>query len=298
LVELFRTLIGQPIFNLLEVIYGLIPGHDLGIAILIFTAIIRIALYPLVRKQRHHARAMRKLQPELKKIKKAAAGDRQKEARMQMEMYKEHEIKPFSTIGTLVIQVPIFIGLYHAVLKLINDPNSLLTFSYSWVRDLPWIHSLSDDIARFDPNFLGIIDLSRHGLESGGLYFGAIVLALISTVMQYYQSKLMMRDQQDSRKLSVILKESAAGKQVDQAEMTAAVSRGMLYFLPFVTFIFAINIPSALSLYLFMSSAVGFLQQRHILNQDQQEMKAIAEEPVKIKRTTTKKTSPKKKRRR
>lgn len=301
---MFRTLIEQPVFNLLQVIYALIPGHDLGVAIILFTLVIRLALWPIVRKQLHHAQAMKKLQPELKKIKKAAKGDRQKEARLQMELYKEHEIKPFATIGTLIIQIPIFIALYHSVLKLINDPNNLITFSYEWVRNLPWIQHLSVDIHQFDPYFLGVIDLTRKGIEQGGgLYWGAILLALISSLVQFMQSRLMIRDNKDSRKLSVILKESASGKEVDQAEITAAVSRGMMYFLPFVTFIFAISVPSALSLYLLTSSGVGYLQQRHVLKQDQEEMIELAEEndeaekPTK-KPKTKKKTSTSKKKRR
>lgn len=300
---MFRTFIEQPIFNLLEFIYALVPGHDLGVAIIIFTAIIRLALWPLVRKQLHHARAMRKLQPELKKIKKAAAGDRQKEARLQMELYKEHEIRPFATIGTLLIQIPIFIGLYQAVSKLIKDPETLQTFSYSWVHDLSWIQHVAAETSKFDASFLGAVDLTRKGLESGGgLYFAAILLAVVSSIVQYYQSKQMMADQKDARKLSVILKEAASGKETDQAEVTAAVSKGMLYFLPFVTFIFAINLPSALSLYFFTSSAVGLIQQKIIMKEDVEEMSEIArEEPAKEekpKKKTKKSASAKKKKRR
>lgn len=275
--ELFRILIEQPIFNLLEVIYALVPGHDLGVAIIIFTALIRLALWPLVRKQLHHARRMRELQPELKKIKKAAKGDRQKEARLQMEFYKEHEIKPFSTIGTLIVQIPIFIGLYQAVLKLINDPNTLQSYAYDWVQNLSWIRDVAANGRDFDTTLFGIVDLSQKGLEAGGgLYAGAIIIALVASVAQYFQSKSLLVQANDARKLSVILKEAASGKESDQAEVAAAVSRGMLYFMPIVTFIFAINLPSALSLYFLTSSVVGYVQQRIILNEDIEEMGQIA----------------------
>ena len=126
---MFKTFVEQPVFNLLVVIYALLPGHDLGLSIILFTIVIRLLLWPLVRKQLHHTKAMRKLQPELKKLKKAASGDRQKEARMQMELYKEHGVKPFSTIGTLIVQIPIFIALYQAVSKLIRDPSILQSFT-------------------------------------------------------------------------------------------------------------------------------------------------------------------------
>lgn len=277
--ELFRVLIEQPIFNLLEFIYAVVPGHDLGVAIIIFTAIIRMLLWPLLRKQLHHAKKMRKLQPQLKKIKKAAAGDRQKEARLQMEFYKEHEIKPFATIGTLIVQIPIFIGLYQAVSKLINDPGTLQTFSYAWVRDLPWIQDIAGNIDKFDATLFGLVDLSQKGLTAGGgLYFGAIILALIASFSQYYQTKSLLMDQKDARKLTEIFKEAASGKETDQAEVTAALSKGMLYFMPIITFIFSINLPSALSLYFLTSSVVGYFQQRRILHEDVEEMVKIAHE--------------------
>lgn len=293
---MFRTFVEEPVFNLLELIYAVLPAHDLGIAIIIFTAIIRLLLWPLVRKQLHHARAMRKLQPELKKLKKAAAGDRQKEARLQMELYKEHEVKPFATIGTLIIQIPIFIALYQVIIKLIKDPNILNTYGYEPIRNLSWIREVLADIQKFDVSFLGTFDLSRTGISSEGIYIGAIILALASSIMQYYQSKLMMRDHKDARKLMDILKEATAGKQADQTEVTAAISRGMLYFLPFITFVFAINIPSALSLYFFTSSAVGYLQQWYVFKQDKEEMHEIAsEEPKKeLSPKKTKKKSSKK----
>lgn len=278
--QLFETYIEQPVFNILEFIYAVVPGHDLGVAIILFTIVIRLMLWPLVRKQLHHTKAMRKLQPELKKIKKSSAGDRQKEARLQMELYKEHNVKPFSTIGTLIVQIPIFIALYQSVLKLIKDPAILIDFSYSWVRHLPWIDTLSQDISKFEHTFLGLIDLSRSGFGSAGIYLPAILLALIAAVMQFYQSKMLLPDTKDARKLSQILKEASTGAQADQTEVSAAVSKGMLYFLPGVTFIFAASVPSALSLYFFTSAAVGYLQQRKVLGQDEEEMDKIADEPV------------------
>jgi YidC/Oxa1 family membrane protein insertase len=275
---MFDTLLVRPVFNLLEFIYALIPGHDLGVAIILFTIVVRLCLWPLVRKQLHHAQAMRKLQPELKKLKKAAAGDRQKEARLQMELYKERGIRPFSSIGTLLIQIPVFIALYQAILKITNDPSSLNNFAYGWVGDLPWIQTLAADISKFDETFFGLVDLSRKGIESGGIYFPAVVVAGVSTFMQYHQTKLMMHSAQDARKLSEILKDAASGKEADQAEVTAAVSKIMLFILPFATFIFALIVPSALSLYLLTSSAVGYLQQRRVLAEDSEEMHQIASE--------------------
>jgi YidC/Oxa1 family membrane protein insertase len=302
----FHTLIAQPVFNLLVFIYALLPGHDLGISIIVFTAIIRLALWPLVKRQLHQAKAMRKLQPELKKIKAAAKGDRQKEARLQMELYKEHEIKPFSTVGTLIIQLPIFIALYQSVNKLIKDPNILFTDTYGWVKNLGFIQDLSHDISKFDHTLLGLVDLTKNAIGQNGVYVPALIIAILAAIAQYYQSKIMMVDNKDSRKLSQILKEAASGKQADQSEIGASISRLMMYFLPFVTFIFAISVPAALSVYILTSSAIGYFQQAHVIKQDEEEMHEIASEDDKPKAVSeakksqtkkAKKTSAKKKRR-
>jgi len=100
---MFTALIVKPLFNLLVLIYAILPGHNFGLALIIFTIIIRILLWPLVKKQLHQAKMMRKLQPELKRIKKETKGDRQKESVMMMELYKERGISPFGTLPTLIV---------------------------------------------------------------------------------------------------------------------------------------------------------------------------------------------------
>ena len=99
---MFNTLIVQPIFNLLVLIYALLPGHNFGMAIILFTILVRLLMWPLVKKQLHQAKAMRELQPELKRIKKAAAGDKQKESMLMMELYKEREINPFGMLFLII----------------------------------------------------------------------------------------------------------------------------------------------------------------------------------------------------
>lgn len=292
---MFDTYLIQPVFNLLEAIYAIVPGHDLGVAIVIFTALFRLALWPLVRKQLHQAKAMKKLQPKLKKLKKSAKGDRQKEARLQMELYKEHGVKPFSTIGTLIIQIPIFIALYQSVLKLVNDSNVLFTFSYDFVRDLPWIQQLASGSAEFSYFFLGFADLSRRAVDGDGLYVPALIIAITAAIAQYYQSKLLMVDNKDAKKLSQIMKDASAGKQADQAEIGAAIGKNMLYFMPFLTFAFAASFPSALGLYILTTSAVGYFQQAFILKQDKEEMHELAVEAETKDTKEDQKQTPKKK---
>src|SRR4051812_38732170 len=116
---MFTTLIVQPIFNLLVLIYALLPGHNFGLAIILFTIVIRILLWPLVKKQLHQAKAMRALQPEIKRVKQEAKGDRQKESVMLMELYKERGINPVGSIVVLIPQFFVLIGLYSGLRRVV-----------------------------------------------------------------------------------------------------------------------------------------------------------------------------------
>src|SRR5690606_22543527 len=114
---MFETLIVQPIFNLLALIYAIMPGHDFGLAVIVFTIVIRILLWPLLRKQLHQSRVMRQLQPEIKKIRAKTKGDKQQEAALLMELYKERGVSPFGSIGLLFVQIPILLGLFQGLRK-------------------------------------------------------------------------------------------------------------------------------------------------------------------------------------
>lgn len=277
---MFTTLIVQPLFNLLVVIYALIPGHNFGLALIIFTIVIRLLLWPLVKKQLHQARAMRKLQPELKKIKKATKGDRQKESQMLMELYKERGINPLGAFPTLIIQFIVLIGLYSGLRKIIDDPHSIISFAYPSVQHFGWIQQLSHDIHRFDNTLLGIVDLSRAALNSGGgVYWPAMLIVLGSAVAQYYQAKQLMPQEKDQRSLRAILKDAGSGQQADQAEVNAAVGRSTRFLIPVMIFIFTVNLPSALGLYWLVGGLVAFIQQSIVLGRDEEEMEELADKP-------------------
>src|SRR5476651_922677 len=154
---MFTTIIVRPIFNLLVLIDAIIPGHNFGLAIIIFTIVIRLLMWPLVKKQLRQAKAMRELAPELKKIKAAAKGYRQKESAMTMELYKEREINPFASLGILIVQLPIIIGLYSSVRRIVTNPHQLVSFTYPIMHHLPWIQTLSANIHRFDDTLFGVI---------------------------------------------------------------------------------------------------------------------------------------------
>jgi YidC/Oxa1 family membrane protein insertase len=272
----FEALIVQPIFNLLVLIYALLPGHNFGISIVVFTIVIRLFMWPLVKKQLHQTKLMRELQPELKRIKQAANGNRQQESLMQMELYKERGINPFSSIGVLAVQLVILIGLYSGLIRVVNDPVVIVDFAYGWLQNIGFMKELAEDITKFDNTLFGLVDLSRAAIGSQGFYFPAFLLVVGSAIAQFYQSKQLMPNDKDARGLKQILKEASEGKQTDAQETNAAVMKGMRYFIPIMIFFVAMPLASAISLYWFVGSLVGYIQQSIILKQDDQEMDIIA----------------------
>lgn len=276
--SIFEVLIVKPIFNLLVFIYALLPGHNFGLAIIIFTVVIRFLMWPLVKKQLHQAKAMRELQPELKRIKQAAKGDRQKESQMLMELYKEREISPFGSIGTLFVQLVILIGLYSGLRRVVANPEAIIHYSYSWLHNLSWLKVLAADVHRFDASLVGLVDLSKPALKSGkGVYWPAMVIVIGSAISQYFQSKQLMPQPKDAKSLRTILKNAGDGRQTDQSEVNAAVGRSTRYFIPVMIFVFTVSLPAALSLYWLVSGVTAFLQQARVLKQDEVELEAATD---------------------
>jgi len=279
---MFNTLIVQPLFNLLALIYALLPGHDFGLAIIIFTIVIRLMLWPLIKKQLHHTKKLRELQPELKKIKVATKGDKAKESALTMELYKERKINPFATLGLTLLQLPILIGLYIGLRNLIGDPGQLVTFTYPFVRNLPWIQQIAQDPSLFKPTLLGLVDLNRAALANGFWYIPALILVAGSAIAQYFQSKQLLPSAGDSKSLRQILKDaSSGGGKADQSEMQAATGKFTTIMIPFLIFFVTLKIASALSLYWFVGGLVAVYQQGRVLNKDEEALEAVGNEPAK-----------------
>lgn len=276
--SLFDSLIVQPIFNLLIAIYGLMPGGDFGVALIIFTVIIRLLMWPLVKKQLHQTKVMRAIQPELKKIKAKAKGNRQTEAQLMMELYRERGISPFGSIGLLLVQLPIFIALFSVIQIMTIHRDRIALFTYDFLENLGPIHAIIvDEAHRFNESLFGVINLTKHAVGSEGIYVPLLILAVIASILQYVQSKQTSPVPSDGRRLRDIMKESADGKQADQAEISAAMSQNMIKIFPIITFVVAIYLPGALVLYYAASSAVAVIQQKAVLSSDIEEMEGLAE---------------------
>lgn len=272
--NLFDTLITQPIFNLLLGIYSAIPGGDFGIAIIIFTIIIRFAMWPLVKKQIHQVKVMRKIQPEVAKIKKLNKGNRQAESLQTMELYKKHGVSPFRSIGILLVQLPIFIALFQVIQIIALRRDEIERFAYSFMENIPSIRQMIDNPDNFNHNFLGFINITERALSSSTVVTAVslFALAIAAAVTQYFMSRQTMPQSNSSKKFSDLMKEAANGGQPDQAEMNSLVMGKMIKFLPIFMFFIMINLPGALALYYTVSNLVAVFQQGRLLKSDVEEI--------------------------
>lgn len=293
--NIYDLIVVQPIFNVLMAIYTYVPGSDFGVAIIIFTVLIRFLLYPLVRRQLHHSRTMHKLQPQLKKIKKNAKGNRQVETMQMMELYKKHGVSPFQSIGILLVQLPIFIGLYHAISIFALQRSELGKFTYDFLEKLAPVKQLVENPDQFNQTMLGFIDLTKHALSSNGIDIVLLSLAVLAGVTQYIITRQTMPKQSSRKTFKQLMAEAAEGKQADQSEMNAVVMQNMMKVMPVFMFLIMINLPGALALYYTTSNVIAMIQQGYLLRKDEDELEDIAEEVTpKITAKTTKNTkSPK-----
>ena len=293
---MFDAIIVKPIFNALMLLYSIIPGGDFGVAIILFTILIRILIYPLVRKQLHQTKLMRKMQPEIAKIKKEAKGNKQLEATMQMELYKRHGISPFQSIFILLIQLPIFIGLYQVIQIIVLHRNEVAKFAYAPLEQLEPIKKIIENPENFNHTMLGFIDLTKTAFSNGTVNIVLLVLALISAVTQYIMSKQTMPTTSTPKRFREIMKEAAEGKQSDPADMSAAMMRNMVKIMPIMMFFIMVNLPGALALYYTVSNLIATAQQHYLLNKDTEEMEEIAEEVIEKEETRAKRQATAKKR--
>lgn len=286
--NIYDLLIVQPIFNLLTAIYAFVPGSDFGVTIIIFTIIVRFLMYPLLKKQLHQTRLMRKLQPKLKEIKKNARGNRQVEALQMMELYKRHGVSPFRSILLLLVQLPIFLGLYHAIQIYTMHRDQIERYTYNFLESLQPVRLLIDNPDSFNQKMLGFIDLTRHAVGQHGIDILLLTLALLSAVTQYILSRQTMPKQETKKTFRQIMSEAADGKQADQSEMNAMVMNNMVKFMPFMMFMIMISLPGAIAFYYTVSNLVAVGQQAYLLRCDEDELEEIADEPTPAKKKSTK----------
>lgn len=278
--DIFNLIIVQPIFNLLIGLYSLIPGGDFGVALIIFTILIRFALWPLVVRQLHQVKAMRKLQPELARIKKATKGNKQQESMQMLELYKKHDVKPFRSILTLLIQLPIFIALYQVIQIFTLHRDQIAHYTYGFLQNVGPIRALIDHPEQFNEKLLGLVDLTSHAINSNGANVFLIILAVVAAGTQFIISR-QTSPQTSTKRFRDVMSEAADGKQPDQSELNAVMMGKMTKILPFFMLFIMLGLPGALALYYATSNIFAAIQQHYLLKRDATEMDQLADQEIK-----------------
>lgn len=315
--SLIDMVIVRPITNILFVIYGFVG--DFGLAIILFTVLVKICCWPLVKRQLHQTRLMRKIQPELAEIKKNCNGNRQLESLQMMDLYKRNNIKPFRSMLTLIIQLPIFIALYTAVRVMvqptlsdnlekraysfvaeIDKVDEVINFQQPYLSYLQTVQNIRDDsnlndeeknqkIAdteivtyAFQPKVFNIVDLGvRPGFTSVSALI-MMVFAIASAFTQYWISRqqLPSKKSQKSKSFRQIMREAADGKEPDQTELNAVMSGQMSKMMPIMMLLIMINLPGALVFYYLISNLMTGVQQKFVLSRSESEMEIAADKRV------------------
>lgn len=238
--QLFHQFVYQPIYNALIILYNFLPGHDLGIAIIVLTVIIRFILYPVARKQIESQKRLQELQPEIKKLQDKYKNDKEKQGKALMEFYKEKKVNPASGCLPLVIQIVFFIALYRAFIAGLNFDSGCPDL-YSFVQCPESIRT----------TFFGFLDLAKP----------SIFLAVIAAAGQFFQTKMIMP------------KTNVSAKKGDFSTM---MSQQMLYLGPLLTLFIGAKFPAGLALYWIVNTVFAIVQQYFVMKKDDNPAQPLA----------------------
>src|SRR3989344_4893812 len=123
---IFYTIFYQPIFNALIYLYNIIPGQDLGVAILVLTLIIKLILYPLSQQSIKAQKALQDINPEIEKIKEKYKEEKEKMGPELMALYKEKKVNPFSSCLPILIQLPVLFAIYRVFYDMFTRPEAMM----------------------------------------------------------------------------------------------------------------------------------------------------------------------------
>ncbi len=230
--NIWNFLLYKPFLNALAFLVSVIPGGDVGIAVIILTILVKVLLFPLSQKSIESQAAMSLLAPELEVIKKSGAS-KEEQARLTFELYKKHKTNPFSGCLLLLIQIPVIFALYYVFFKGINFENGLL---YSFIH-VP---------AHVNMVFLGLVNLGSK----------SIVLAVLAGVSQYFQALYMPKPKTPTT--------PSTGAPSFGESLSKSMNTQMKYVFPFIVTWIAYSISGAVALYWITSNVFTIAQQIYV----------------------------------
>lgn len=246
--QLWNAILYRPIYNALLFFSYIVPGHNLGIAIILLTILIRTILLSPSQRAMKAQRRMQEVQPMLESIKEKYKGDQQRIAQETMAIWKTHKVNPMGSCLPLLLQFPILIALFWVIKNGLNpDELHLLYKTYEGF-------SLKDISTNF-----AWMDLTK---------VNTYVLPIIIGLLQFLQMKL------------AIAKTKKAGQPIKN-EMAIA-NNVMTYMMPVMIAVFTASLPAGVGVYWGVSTIYGIFQQL-VVNKSKIVAKNDPDDGVKVK---------------
>ncbi len=228
---IFHTLVYDPLYNGLVYLVGIVPTHDVGIAVIVLTIAVRFLLFPLSRRAVATQHAMKKIAPDVERLKEKHKENREEQAKAIFALYREHGVRPFASIGLLFAQLPILFALY-------------------WIFSsggLPEIHpdllySFVSSPAAVNMEFLGFLNMTGH----------SIVLGVLAAVSQFLYTRLSMGPRE---------KKPVTAPTSFSSDLARSFDLQARYMLPATFIILSYFIPNAAMLYLVTSNTFMLAQE-------------------------------------
>jgi YidC/Oxa1 family membrane protein insertase len=225
--KLWNGIFFRPIYNGLIFLISIMPGFNLGLALILLTIIIRTILLMPSQKAMKAQRRMQEVQPKIEEIKRKHKGDQQKIASETMEIWKTQKVNPMGSCLPLLLQFPVLIALFWVVKGGLNPDNAYLLYqSYGEF-------SLLD----INTQFLGL-DLLKNNLY---------VLPVVVGLLQFGQMKLAMQKK--------------GGKKTSGPKEMAMAGNMMTYLMPVMIAVFTASLPAGVGIYWGTSTLYGIVQQ-------------------------------------
>jgi YidC/Oxa1 family membrane protein insertase len=238
---LWNTVFYQPIYNILIFIINNITFHDVGFAIILVTIIVKLALSPLTKKSIKSQILMKRMEPELKQIKKDFPG-KEEQAKKTFELYKKYGTNPFSGCLVVILQLPVIFALYYVFYKGLSINTNII---YSFVQVPVNLHT----------NFLGLIEMASH----------SIFLGIFAGVTQFVQGYLSSPVK--PKKIEIVKEGEVSEPKTFQEQLSDSMQTNVRYVLPvFIAFI-AWKISAAVALYWIVSNMFTIAQEWYIRRQ-------------------------------
>jgi len=237
---IFQTLFYQPILNLLVFFYN--TFGDLGIAIIFLTLFIKLLLFPLSKKSIKYQKSTQDLQPKINELKEKYKDDKQTMSAALMNLYKENKVNPFASCLPILIQFPFLI----AIFRVFKDgfAQNHLDLLYPFINNPETINTIS----------FGILNLSNK----------SIILAILAGLAQFWQTKMIM-----------VKKPEVKAEVSKDEDMSAIMTKQMMYIMPVVTVIMGIGFPAGLTFYWLLTTLFTIAQQKLILNSKREKKENI-----------------------